>query len=39
MKRKLRFRAKNTKTGLSGYIRGGTKYIWGRRKISNKKFL
>ena len=39
MKRKLRFKTKRTPTGLSAYIKGGTKYIWGRRKISHKKFF
>ena len=39
MRRKLRFKGKRTPKGISGYIKGGTKYIWGRKKISYKNFL
>lgn len=38
MRRKIRFRVKRTPKGYSGYIKGGTKYRFGKW-ISRKKAI
>lgn len=39
MRRKLRFRGKRTRSGFSAYVKGGTKYMYLRRRITWKNYF